>query len=178
MHPVAVAILIQLVSVRAKLPEPLRKLQALSTICQDLACLAGAQTGGHPSVGGNSPNVSNGMPWQYMVVICPAVKLAGYDPNFAQQSAAPVTGADSCNTLGPVIHAERPLKRLGQPALTRLCAFVRACGKGAGKGKFCIECGQFIGLQTAQPVVELIHFGTGYGSAQLRRTIYRQMALV
>ena len=33
----------------------------------------------------------------------------------------------------------------------RICP---TCGKGAGKGKFCIECGQFIGLQAA-PQAEL-----------------------
>jgi len=34
----------------------------------------------------------------------------------------------------------------------RMC---QHCNKPAGKGKFCIECGQFIGLAEAQPQVEL-----------------------
>jgi len=34
----------------------------------------------------------------------------------------------------------------------RICP---SCGKGAGKGKFCIECGQFIGLTTTAPQVQL-----------------------
>lgn len=77
----------------------------------------------------------------------PAAPVA--QPAFAQNpyiAPGPVPGVAPVASTAPV--AQPQVAQSSDPG-QRICP---SCGKGAGKGKFCIECGQFIGAAPASQV--------------------------
>jgi hypothetical protein len=130
-------------NVSARQPQPGMALGNPET----MAAMAG---GGNGGIGGDVRNMSN----QAMNTAAHLAQDA-FNANIAAQAANAAFPA----APEPVAYNEVPLKPVAGPVTAapvgngnggaaRICG---KCSKPAGKGKFCIECGSFIGVQDAAP---------------------------
>jgi hypothetical protein len=108
--------------------------------------MPGNVTGGYPAAG----NVTGGYPAAGNVTGGYAAAGNATGGYAAAAGASAVTGAYAQQSQSGYVAVSPQAPGASDNAM-RICP---NCGKGAGKGKFCIECGQFIGLQAA-PQAEL-----------------------
>jgi len=102
---------------------------------------AGSVTGGYPAAGNvTGRNITNG-----------SVSAGNTTGGYAAVAGAGATSGAYAQQSQSGYMQVAPQSGSAADNGVRICP---NCGKGAGKGKFCIECGQFIGLQ-ATPQAEL-----------------------
>ncbi len=111
---------------------------------------AGSVTGGYPAAGNvTGRNVTNAS-------VSAGNITGGYPAAGTNTGGYAAVGGAGATSGAYAQHSQSGYMQVPQSGAAadngmRICP---NCGKGAGKGKFCIECGQFIGLQAA-PQAEL-----------------------